>query len=243
MTVLGIDTSAVSCGAAVAKDGKIISDSYVNVGLTHSRTLMTVIDSALKNAALTLNDIDILAVAAGPGSFTGIRIGVAAIKGMAFEKNIPVYGVSTLHALAAGVMRKNCVICPVMDARCSQVYTSLFEFDGENTNRITDDAPLKLDELEEILSKQQKTIVFVGDGIPVVKKYFAEKDINAEYFSSVYSYQHGSGVALLASMLYNNGVRPISADDLFPIYLRLSQAERERNQKQKGETQNDSNRQ
>lgn len=227
MTVLGIDTSAVSCGAAVLKNGKIISDVYLNVGLTHSQTLMTAVDSALKNCGLTLADIDILAVAAGPGSFTGIRIGVSAVKGMAFERNIPVYGVSALEALACGVRRKNCVICPVMDARCSQVYTALFLFDGEKTVRLCEDEPLKLDELKEKLAKFSQPIVFVGDGIGVAKKYFGDGD-GMEYFSALFAFQHGSSVASAAYMMYNSGVKPIDGDSLFPRYLRLSQAERER---------------
>lgn len=230
MNILGIDTSAVSCGAAVLRDGKIISDVYINVGLTHSQTLMTAVDSALKNCGKTLDDMDFLAVADGPGSFTGIRIGVSAVKGMAFQKDIPVFGVSTLFGLACAVARKSCVICPVMDARCSQVYTALFSFDGEKTVRLTPDAPLKLDELENELSKHGETVVFVGDGVPVVKKYFGERE-KFEYFSELFAFQHGCGVAKAAFLMYNNGDAPVRGDELFPQYLRLSQAERERNEK------------
>ncbi len=231
MTVLGIDTSAVSCGAAVLRDGKIISDVYLNVGLTHSQTLMAAVDSSLKNCGLTLGDIDIIAVAAGPGSFTGIRIGVSAVKGMAFERHIPVYGVSTLEALAGAVRRKNCTICPVMDARCSQVYTALFSFDGKNTVRLCRDEPLKLEELKEKLSAYPRPVVFVGDGAGVAEKYFGNCD-GIEYFSELFAFQHGSGVAFAAYMMYNNGVEPVDGDDLFPMYLRLSQAERERKSKE-----------
>lgn len=231
MTILGIDTSAVSCGAAVLRDGKIISDVYLNVGLTHSQTLMTAVDSSLKNCGLTLGDIDIIAVAAGPGSFTGIRIGVSAVKGMAFERRIPVYGVSTLEALACTVRRKNCVICPVMDARCSQVYTALFSFDGEKTVRLCGDEPLKLDELKEKLSAYPRPVVFVGDGTGAVRKYFGDGD-GTEYFSELFTFQHGSGVAFAANMMYNSGVEPVDGDELFPVYLRLSQAERERKSKE-----------
>lgn len=231
MIILGADTSAVSCGAAVLKDGKIISDIYINAGLTHSQTLMTAVDSALKCAGVTLGEVDAIAVASGPGSFTGIRIGVSAVKGMAFEREIPVYGVSTLEASACAVMRRGCVICPVMDARCSQVYTALFEYDGEKTVRLCEDMPLKLDELKEKLDKLDKTVVFIGDGIGVAKKYFGDGE-KYEYFSEIFAFQHGSFVATAAYMMYNNGVKPVDGDDLFPQYLRLSQAERERNKKE-----------
>lgn len=234
MIMLGIDTSAVSCGAAVLKDGKILSDVYLNVGLTHSQTLMTVVNSALANCSVKIGDVDCLAVAAGPGSFTGIRIGVSAVKGMAFERDIPVFGVSTLFALASAVGRRHCVICPVMDARCSQVYTAFFTFDGEKTERLCEDMPLKLDELEERLSHFSEPVVFVGDGVQVVKKHFGNGD-NFEYFSELFAFQHGSGVAKAAWVMYNNGESPVRGDDLFPKYLRLSQAERERNEKRRNE--------
>lgn len=230
MNILGLDTSAVSCGAAVCRDGKIVSDVYINVGLTHSQTALCAVNSALENGSVSLDDVDALAVAAGPGSFTGIRIGVSAVKGMAFKRDIPVFGVSTLYALACGVRRKNCIICPVMDARCSQVYTALFEFDGEKTIRLTEDTPLKLDELEAKLGEYGKPVVFTGDGCRVAEKYFGNNE-KYEFFSGVFAFQHGCNVALAAWLMYNNGEKPVSGKDLFPRYLRLSQAERERNRK------------
>ena len=127
MYILGVESSAVSASAALMKDGKIIGEAYINAGLTHSQTLMTLIDNVLNNADISFKDVDIAAVAHGPGSFTGIRIGVAAVKGLCFVNNTPCYGISTLEGLANCADVDSFIICPVMDARCMQVYTALFE--------------------------------------------------------------------------------------------------------------------
>lgn len=227
MIILGVDTSAVAASAALLKDGKIISESYVNIGLTHSQTLMCLIDTCLKNADITLSQVDALAVAAGPGSFTGIRIGVAAVKGLCFTDNKPCYAVSTLEALAHCADIDGCVICPVMDARCNQVYTAVFEKKDGNIERIFDDTPMKLDELAQLLTQIGKKAVLIGDGADISYDFLREKGVNAEKFSEVFKYQHASGVAIVAYRNYNRGQEGISAQQLMPSYLRLSQAERE----------------
>lgn len=227
MKILGIDTSAVSCGVAVLNDGKIISECYVNTGLTHSQTLLTLIDSCLKNCNLEITDIDYLAVSVGPGSFTGIRIGVSAVKGLCFSRNIPCFAVSTLEALAGSVFADDAVICPVMDARCMQVYTALFELKNNELVRLTEDAPLTLAELYENLKECNRKIVLVGDGSDIAFKYLSDKGLDIRVFSEIYKYQHGSGVAITAYRNYNNGISPVDAEILQPNYLRLSQAERE----------------
>ena len=238
MIILGIDTTAVSAGAAIVKDGKLISDTYINTGLTHSQTLMTLIDSALKLVDLSIDDVDMFAVANGPGSFTGVRIGVSAIKGLCFAKNKPCMPVSTLEALANSVDLDGFLICPVMDARCMQVYTALFEKQSDEIVRLTSDAPKTLQELYDELKTYDKKIVFVGDGADISYRFFSEKDLDVRKFSEIFKFQHASAVAITALRNYNRGVEFISADKLLPSYLRLSQAEREL--KKSGDVKNDS---
>lgn len=227
MLILGIDTSAVAASAALLKDGKIISETYINSGLTHSQTLMSLIDSCLRNAGLTLNDTDAVAVSAGPGSFTGIRIGVSAVKGLCFVDDKPCFAVSTLEGLAHCADCEDCYICPVMDARCKQVYTALFEKKDGRITRITEDSPMTLDELAEKLAETDKRIVLIGDGADISFEHLSEKIPEARKFSEVFKYQHASGVAIAAYRNYNDGTGSISAGELVPSYLRLSQAERE----------------
>lgn len=232
MYILGIESSAVSAGAAVVRDGAVISEAFVNAGLTHSKTLMGLIDNAIKNAGLTLSDMDVIAVSAGPGSFTGVRIGVSAAKGLAFPCDIPCYGISSLEAIANSVFEKDCIICPVMDARCGQVYNALFDVSEGIIKRLTPDRAVTLDELySEIVNSNKKTVL-AGDGTSVTKKYFADRGLDINSFSDIFVYQHASGVAITAQRMYNNGVQPVPAEKLLPDYLRLSQAERELRKKE-----------
>lgn len=227
MIILGVDTSALAAGAAIVKDGKLISETYINTGLTHSQTMLTLIDSALNMVDMTIDDVDAFAVSAGPGSFTGIRIGVSAIKGLCFAENKPCFAVSTLEALANCADIDGFVICPVMDARCMQVYTALFEkLDGE-IRRVTEDSPKTLEELSEELEKIDKKILLIGDGADISYKFLAEKGLDVRKFSEIFKFQHASGVAITAFRNYNRGEEAVSADNLIPSYLRLSQAERE----------------
>lgn len=231
MIILAIETSAVAAGAAVLKDEKLISETFVNIGLTHSQTLMTLVDTCLSNAGLGIKDVDVFACSNGPGSFTGIRIGVSAVKGLAFAENKPVYGISTLEAMAWSAAVEGYVICPVMDARCKQVYTAQFEVKDGKPVRLTEDAPLKLDELESVLLGMGGKVLFLGDGSDVAVKYFENKGIEYSVFPEIYKFQHAGAVAFAARMHYNNGEEPLNGAELLPDYLRLSQAERERNNK------------
>lgn len=227
MLILGIDTSALACGAAVIKDGKLISETYLNTGLTHSQTVMELIDSALKNAGISFSDIDAVAVSAGPGSFTGIRIGVSAVKGLCFPEDKPCCPVSTLEALANCVDLDGFLIVPVMDARCMQVYTAVFEKTDGEIVRIVEDTPMKLEELYDVLKEYDKKIILIGDGAELSYKYLSEKSLDVRVFSEIFKFQHASGVAITAFRHYNKGDEFISASELVPSYLRLSQAERE----------------
>ncbi len=238
MIILGIDTSAVAASASVLRDGKIVSECYLNAGLTHSQTLMELIDAALHLAGIAVGEVGAFAVAHGPGSFTGIRIGVSAVKGLSFPRHTPCYGISTLEALAFCADAEDCVICPVMDARCQQVYTALFQKENGEINRLTEDAPLSLDELADRLKACDKPILLLGDGTDVAFAYLSDRCGRVRRFSEVFRFQHASGVAIAAWKRYNSGTEPCGGGELQPVYLRMSQAERElkkKNEKQEKE--------
>ena len=227
MVILGIDTTAVAASAAVLRDGTLVSECYLNAGLTHSQTLMELIDAALKLAGIGMADVDCLAVAHGPGSFTGVRIGVSTVKGLSFPQNKPCYGISTLEALANCADAPDCVICPVMDARCQQVYTALFEKRDGEIARLTEDQPLKLSELAEQLEACSVPVLLIGDGADIAYDYLFPINDRIRRFSAVFRLQRACGVAIAAWKRYNNGEEPCSGAALQPVYLRLSQAERE----------------
>ena len=171
MKILAIECSAVPCSAAVIEDGKIIASGFVNVKLTHSQTLMPMIEAVLASAQLKLSDIDGFAVSAGPGSFTGIRIGISAVKGMAAAKKKPCAAISTLRAMAENFRDTQCIVCTVMDARCNQVYNALFDCSEGGVTRLTEDRALLCEELKEelktVLENTQKRVIIVGDGSDV----------------------------------------------------------------------------
>ena len=228
MLILGLDSSAVAAGAGIVKDGKVLSEAYLNVGLTHSETLLSLMLSCLQNAGLTLGEIDALAVAHGPGSFTGVRIGVAAVKGLCFPDKKPVYGISTLEALAVSAAVEGFLICPVMDARCQQVYTASFRQTAAGLERLTPDRPLKLEELASELRDAPAKPLLVGDGAALTAAYLREAGPEHSLFPEIYRYQHGSAVAFAAWKRAQNGEAGVDPDSLVPHYLRQSQAERER---------------
>ena len=220
MRILAVDTSAVCASVGVTEDGKILSESSINTGLTHSRTLMPMIDSTLKNGEIDLDSIDYFACSVGPGSFTGIRIGVAAIKGLADGLKKKCIPVSTLEALAYNLQGRCCTAVSVMDARCNQVYCGIFLVDGEEITRLTDDMALKIDELEKILPDYEN-IVFVGDGARL-----CHTKLGYEIAPAGQLYQRGSSVAFAAEKSFSEE-KTVTAAELMPAYLRLPQAERE----------------
>lgn len=224
MKILAVDTSAVCASVAVTENGKILSESSINTGLTHSRTLMPMIDSVLKNGEITLESIDLFACSVGPGSFTGIRIGVAAIKGLCDAISKKCVPVSTLEALAYNLVGRNCTAVSVMDARCNQVYCGIFSINGEEVTRLTDDMAIKIDELGEML-KSYSDIIFVGDGAKICHNAlgYEKAPANCEY-------QKGSSVCFVAE---KDADKAVDSKELLPVYLRLPQAERELKAKQK----------
>ena len=229
MKILAIECSATPCSVAIIEDKKIIASGFVNVKLTHSQTLMPMVESVLSSAKTDFSDIEGFAVSAGPGSFTGVRIGISAIKGMAAAKKIPCVGVSTLRAMAENYRDTDCLVCAVMDARCNQVYNGIFDISDGLITPLCDDRALLCDELkselEELIKKYGKDIIIVGDGTDVFYP-FVENISKIKRSDTKKQFQNAVGVAFTALEKFQKG-ETISPDDLLPIYLRLPQAERE----------------
>lgn len=221
MRILAVESSAQAASAALTDDGKLICELYSNLNMTHSQTLLPMCERIFETCGITAQDVDLFAVAAGPGSFTGIRIGIAAVKGMAFAAEKPCAAVSTLEALAHNVKIFNGVICAAMDARCKQVYNALFESDGENLTRLTEDRAISIDDLLSELKNMKKSVILVGDGANLC--YNVKRCGNLILAPENLKFQHASSVALAAE-----NAAAISASDLDAFYIRLPQAERER---------------
>lgn len=227
MVILGIESSAPSASAAVIKDGKLLSEMFLNVGLTHSVTLLPLIRQAVEGAGITVDDIDAVAVTNGPGSFTGVRIGVSTAKGIAQPANKKCIPVSTLEVIAYPLSGCECIAVSVMDARCNQVYCAMFDCFDSAFKRITDDDAISLDSLCEKLQKINKKIVLIGDGADISYEYLKDKVAGISKASPLIKYQKASSTALLAEEKLNNNENIKTAEELVPSYLRLSQAERE----------------
>ena len=227
MKILALETSAKSVSAAVVENGVPLAYTYQHTGLTHSRTLMPLVDAMLQNADLTLEEMDLLAVSAGPGSFTGLRIGVSALKGLAWAADKPCCGVSTLEAMAQNVRHMDCDIICAMDARRHQVYNAVFRAANGTLERLTPDRAIALEELAEELKNNQNAKIIVGDGAQLCYNYLLEQGIVCRLAPPQLVMQSAVGVALSAQEMADCG-HTTNARDLIPVYLRLSQAERER---------------
>ena len=226
MLILAFESSAKPASAALVKDGQLLSQYMQCSALTHSRTLLPMAEDMLKNAELRLSDVDLIAVAHGPGSFTGIRIGVATVKGLAWAAEKPCVGVSTLEAMAWHGLAVGGYICPVMDARRSQVYNALFKIENGRPVRMTEDRPIALDELSKEVSALSAPVFLVGDGAALCFEYFTAHGIPCVMAPDNLRWQDAWGVAMAAA-----DKTPGNADELLPVYLRLSQAERERQER------------
>ena len=230
MLILAFETTAKAGSVALLEDGKLLAESYQNTGLTHSQTLMVMAEDMLKAAGKTMAEVSAVAVAEGPGSFTGVRIGVAAAKGLAWGGELPCYGVSTLEAMALTLGVYQGYVCGTMDARRSQVYNALFYVNRGEMTRITEDRAIALSDLAEELKVLNEPVFLVGDGSTLT--YNTLKDtVPALVLPPEHRmHQRASGVALAAAAKIAAGCSGDGAA-LSPNYLRLSQAERERNEK------------
>ena len=223
MLILAFESSAKAASVALVKDGKLLAQSSQVSGLTHSRTLLPMAEDMLKNAELSIKNVDAFAVAHGPGSFTGIRIGVSAVKGLAWAADKPCVGVSTLEAMAWHGVAAGGYVCPVMDARRNQVYNAIFKIENGKPVRVTEDRAIALSELKEELLALGEKVFLVGDGTEITARYFDAENIPYTAAPENLLWQSAWAVAMAAQD------KPLgSADDLVPVYLRLSQAERER---------------
>ncbi|NLE13747.1 MAG: tRNA (adenosine(37)-N6)-threonylcarbamoyltransferase complex dimerization subunit type 1 TsaB [Clostridiales bacterium] len=226
MIVLAIDTTALTASAALTEDGRLLGLITINAGLTHSETILPAVEQLLNFTRKKISDLGLIAVTVGPGSFTGVRIGVATVKGLAFERDIPCAPVSTLEALARNLngfeAHRDSIIVPVMDARRSQLYNAIFR----GRQRLTEDRLISADELKtELGTYDAEEILLVGDGCEVARRtiYLPALHEVPEYAR----WQNAASVAECGLELYNAG-GAVSAAELLPLYLRMSQAERER---------------
>ena len=232
MKILALETSAKAVYAAVSEDGKILASGYQDTGLTHSRTLMPIVEHILKNTDLTVADMDIIAAAVGPGSFTGIRIGVAAAKGLACASQKPVVGVSTLAAMARNVAFADGLVVCAMDARRQQVYNALFEAKDGRLTRLTEDRAISLADLAEELKASPLPRTIVGDGAQLCFRYMEDAGVPCRLAPPHLVMQNAMSVALAAEEEALAG-RLTDAQGLLPVYLRPPQAVRLRERVQK----------
>ena len=227
MLLLAFETSAKAASVALFDGDQLLGESYQNTGLTHSQTLLVMAQNLLSQCGKTPSDVQAVAVAEGPGSFTGVRIGVAAAKGFAWGKEIPCYGVSTLEAMALGLGAFDGIVCPVMDARRSQVYNALFYVNHTALTRATPDRAISLEDLGAELKNVEKPIFLVGDGSVLCYNTLKDSVPNLVLPPQHRMHQRAVGVGVAALQKIAAGESG-DGNALAPNYLRLSQAERER---------------
>ena len=227
MLILAFETSAKAASVALTENGKLLGESYQNTGLTHSQTLMVMAEDLLKQVGKTADDITAVAVAEGPGSFTGVRIGVAAAKGFAWGRELPCYGISTLEAMAVSLGAYEGHVCACMDARRNQVYNALFYVNHGAITRVAPDRAISLADLSEELKTLSEPVFLVGDGSNLCYNTLSKEVPNLVLPPEHRMHQRAVGVALLAVKQAAAGNAPGGAE-LTPNYLRLSQAEREK---------------
>ena len=232
MLILAFETTAKAGSVALLEENRLLGESYQNTGLTHSQTLMVMAEDLLKQCGKQIADVTHVAVAEGPGSFTGIRIGVAAAKGFSWGAQLPCYGVSTLESMALTLGAWQGYVCPVMDARRSQVYNALFYVNHGVMERVREDRAIALADLAQELIALDEPIFLVGDGSSLTHKTLSGQIPELVLPPEHRMHQRASGVALAAANKIAAG-DPGDAAAMTPNYLRLSQAERERMEKEK----------
>ncbi|MBE6595294.1 MAG: tRNA (adenosine(37)-N6)-threonylcarbamoyltransferase complex dimerization subunit type 1 TsaB [Ruminococcaceae bacterium] len=230
MLILALDSTAVVASVALCEDDRALAAFHLNNGNTHSETLLPMVKAALDTTGHSVDDIDLFACSVGPGSFTGVRIGAATVKGLAFGKEKPVIGVSTLEALATNLLPFEGLIVPVMNARRGQVYNAVFEAKNGVLQRITPDRALAVTELEAELAAIGRPFALCGDGADMTAALLVS--LRPVAISPLLTAQNAVSVAAVARRMYENGVRTTDAE-LTPVYLRLPQAERERLEREK----------
>lgn len=229
MKLIGIDSSGLVASVAIVEDGRLIAEYTINNKKTHSQTLLPMLDEIVKMAGIELQEVDAIAVAAGPGSFTGLRIGSATAKGLGLALKKPIVPVPTVDALAYNLYGVDALVCPIMDARRNQVYTGIYEYaDGKTLTVLKDACAVPIEEIADALNAFDRKVIFVGDGVPV----FAEQlktlmKVEYSFAPEHLALQRGGSVAALGLRRFQEGISETPAEHS-PEYLRLSQAERER---------------
>lgn len=234
MLILSIDSSATAASVALLEDTKLVGEFFVNTDFTHSRTLVPMIDNLLSVTGKSVSDIELVSVSNGPGSFTGVRIGVSVAKGIAFPDDLPCMAVSTLESMAYNLVLTDCIVCAVMDARRNQVYNAMFSIEYGEVHRLCDDRAISLEELKKEIAEQYegKRVILVGDGSTVAMRELMDLQRSVEMAPEALRFQRASSVAMASLARLNAGEKPKKSAELLPSYLRLSQAERERQEKQ-----------
>ena len=235
MKILAIDSSGMVASIAVIEDEKLIGEFTINYKKTHSQTLLPMLDEVAKMIELDLNTIDAIAVAAGPGSFTGLRIGSATAKGLGLALDKPLIAVPTVDGLAFNLYGTEKQICPIMDARRNQVYTGVYRFERQGEQfelkTVKGQCAISIDELLEFLNKAGEEVIFLGDGVPVFRENIAaESKVPYSFAPAHMNRQRAASIAALGMVYLKQGKQQTAAEHV-PEYLRMSQAERERLEK------------
>lgn len=228
MKILGLDSSGIVASVAIVEDDVLIAEYTVNYKKTHSQTLLPMLDEIAKMTELDLNSIDAIVVAAGPGSFTGLRIGSATAKGLGLALKKPLIAIPTVEGLAYNLYDISGLICPIMDARRKQVYTGIYRFTDHQLKVVEDQMAVPMETVIEKLNQYGETVTFLGDGVPVFHELIAEKMTVPYSFAPAHvNKQRAAAVATLGEIYYRQG-KTETAMEHVPDYLRVSQAERER---------------
>ena len=232
MKILALESASLPASAALLSDEIVTAEFTTNFKITHSETLLPMVDEILKITQTDKKSIDAIAISEGPGSFTGLRIGASAGKGLAFALGVPVIPVPTLDAMAYGLFGSGSILCPIMDARRSQVYTGLYSFENGVFTRHMESSAISIEEqvkkAEELSEKLNKPLLYLGDGVPVYEKVVRSLCTKEVQFAPAHvRYQRAANVAALGKVLFESGV-VTDAENFLPVYLRKSQAERER---------------
>ncbi len=232
MKILGLDSSGLVASVAIVEDGEMRGEYTINYKKTHSQTLLPMLDEVAKMIELDLETVDAIAVAGGPGSFTGLRIGSATAKGLGLALQKPLIHVPTVDALAYNLVGHRDLVCPLMDARRNQTYTGLYAFDGNEMQVICEQCAVGIEEIIEKVNEQGRPVVFLGDGVPVFTSFIEEQCKVPYIFAPAHmSKQRAGAVAVLGMQMYVEGKVETAAEHR-PDYLRLSQAERELKERQ-----------
>ena len=226
MKILALESSAKAASCAVLSDGIPLAQSWQSTGLTHSRTLLPMVQDMLRSSELTLSEMDVIAIAAGPGSFTGLRIGLATVKGLSWAADKPCIGVSTLESMAHPLRHLDGIIVCAMDARRAQIYNAVFLAENGTLTRLREDRAISLEDAAADIREFDGPITIVGDGAVLCHESFTGAGISCSLAPAHLRQQSAVGVAMAAQAAGLDAA--VSAQDLAPVYLRLSQAERER---------------